>query len=63
MVVTIKKATNADTEDIFNTFAVTNQLAINTRNKIGLINKITPIYVATPFPPLNFSHIGKICPK
>ena len=24
---------------------------------------ITPKYVATPFPPLNFNHTGKICPK
>ena len=24
--------------------------------------KITPRYVATPFPPLNFNQIGKICP-
>ena len=24
---------------------------------------ITPRYVATPFPPLNFSQIGKTCPN
>ena len=27
------------------------------------IVKIIPKYVATPFPPLNFTHIGNKCPK
>ena len=29
----------------------------------GLTTNMVPKPVATPFPPLNFSQIGKICPK
>ena len=38
---------------------------IHLTTSIDILNeraKITPIYVATPLPPLNFNQTGKICP-
>ena len=40
----------------------TTQVKIN--NRLNCIDKAKriPKYVATPLPPLNFNHTGKICP-
>ena len=60
---TVKDANIDDNEEYLKTNATTIHVKINNKlNWIDNANKI-PKYVATPFPPLNFSHTGKICPK
>ena len=50
-------------EEYLNIKNTVNQVKINKAPKPNdRANKI-PKYVATPFPPLNFIQIGKICPK
>lgn len=39
------------------------QVKINTKVMLMLSAINTPRVVATPFPPLNFNHIGNMCPK
>ena len=52
-----------DNEEYLNIRETTNQVKINKKlNCSDKANNI-PRYVATPFPPLNFSQIGKRCPK
>ena len=52
-----------DNEEYLNMRETTNQEKINKKlNWSDKANNI-PRYVATPFPPLNFSQIGKRCPK
>ena len=52
-----------DKEEYLNIKATVIQVNINSNVKLyDKANKI-PIKVATPFPPLNFSHIGKRCPR
>ena len=56
---TLKVAIKDDKEDSFEIKKTISQLTEKTiANKI-LIEKSIPRYVATPFPPLNFSHTGK----
>ena len=38
------------------------QLTPKTKKKLKDNAKITPRYVATPLPPLNFNQTGKMCP-
>ena len=53
---------NADRDDMRDIVADNSQIiqVINPNNK--LIELTIPMYVATPFPPLNFNQIGKQCP-
>ena len=53
---------NADRDDMRDVVADNSQIiqVINPNNK--LIEITIPMYVATPFPPLNFNQIGKQCP-
>ena len=52
-----------DKEEYLNIRETTNQEKINKKlNWSDKANNI-PRYVATPFPPLNLSQIGKRCPK
>lgn len=58
---------HADNKEATETYLVNTIVKINiTReigNVIGNIAVIPPAAVATPFPPLNENHIGKICPN
>ena len=60
---TVKEENIDDTDEYLNIKKTINQVKIN--KKLSCIDKAnnTPKYVATPFPPLNFNQIGKICPK
>ena len=60
---TVNDPNNEDSEEYLNIRETTNQVKINKKlNCRDKANNI-PRYVATPFPPLNFSQIGKRCPK
>ena len=60
---TVIEAKIEDKEEYLNIKATVIQDNINSNVKLyDRANKI-PKKVATPFPPLNFSHIGKICPR
>ena len=52
-----------ETEEYLNINETTSHVKIN--NKLNCKDKANniPKYVATPFPPLNFSHTGNKCPK
>ena len=52
-----------DREEYFVITTIINQKKINIKPKIIFIAKMKPIYVATPFPPLNLSQTGNKCPK
>ena len=52
-----------DKEEYLNIKKITNQIIPNDIPRYKLIQQSIPTYVATPFPPLNFNHIGKTCPK
>ena len=60
---TVIEAKIEDKDEYLNIKATVIQDNIN--NKVKLYDKANkiPKKVATPFPPLNFSHIGKICPR
>ena len=54
---------SADNEEYLKFKAINNQVARKMIPcKYDIANSI-PINTAIPFPPLNLSHIGKICPK
>ena len=57
------EATNADREEYFVKNAVITQVIKKNKPWIKEIEKLIPINTAIPFPPLNFNHIGKTCPK
>jgi len=60
---TVKEENIEDIEEYLNIKNTTDQVKINRKlNPYDNANKI-PKYVATPFPPLNFNQIGKICPR
>ena len=60
---TVIEAKIEDKEEYLNIKATVIQVNINSNVKLyDRANKI-PIKVATPFPPLNFNHIGKRCPR
>ena len=60
---TVKDPNIEDKEEYLNIRETTNQVKINKKlNWRDKANNI-PRYVATPFPPLNLSHIGKRWPK
>ena len=60
---TVIEAKIEDKDEYLNIKATVIQDNINNKVKLyDRANKI-PKKVATPFPPLNFSHIGKICPR
>ena len=60
---TVIEAKIEDREEYLNIKATVIQVNINSNVKLyDRANKI-PIKVATPFPPLNFNHIGKRCPR
>ena len=60
---TVNEPNIEDSDEYLNIRETTNQVKINKKlNCSDKANKI-PRYVATPFPPLNFSHTGKRCPK
>ena len=60
---TVIEAKIEDKEEYLNIKATVIQDNINSKVKLcDRANKI-PKKVATPFPPLNFNHIGKICPR
>ncbi len=60
---TVNEANIDDSDEYLNIKAVTNQTKMNRINNCVDRAPNIPKYVATPFPPLNFSHKGKICPK
>ena len=60
---TVKDENIEDTEEYLNINDTTIHVIINKKNNCIDKAPITPKYVATPFPPLNFNHTGKICPK
>ena len=60
---TVIEAKIEDKEEYLNIKATVIQVNINSNVKLYDRANKTPIKVATPFPPLNFSHIGKICPR
>ena len=55
---TIKLPIIEEREENLNIKYVVNHVIINIKDAIGLIITSIPTYVATPFPPLNFSQIG-----
>ena len=57
-----KYAIRADIELILNTFVINTHTNSATIPIFRLSDKITPNPVATPFPPLNLSQIGKQWP-
>ena len=59
---TIKLPIIEEREENLNIKYVVNHVIINIKDAIGLIITSIPTYVATPFPPLNFSQIGNTCP-
>ena len=60
---TVKEENIDDKEEYLNISETTDHVKINKKlNWIDKANNI-PKYVATPFPPLNFSQTGKRCPK
>ena len=56
-------AMSAASEEILNAKAVSNQAAHAASPAYGTAANKTPSAVATPFPPLNFSHTGKQWPR
>ena len=56
-------ATNADKDEYLKVNAITNQIAKAIRATGQQVIKIKPNVEATPLPPLNFNHTGKLCPK
>ena len=59
---TIKDPSIEDKEEYLKIKAMNTQLAPKTIPKLKDRAVIIPRYVATPFPPLKFSHEEKICP-
>ena len=59
---TIIEAIIDDNEAYLKIIIVINHATPNIRPNKNEIPKIIPKYVATPFPPLNLSQMGKICP-
>ena len=60
---TVKDENIEDRDEYLNIRETVSHVNTNRRpNCIDRASKI-PRYVATPFPPLNFSQIGKTCPK
>ena len=55
----LKLAKSDDKEEYFEIKNVRNQTTIKTNPIDKLIENNIPIYVATPFPPLNLSQMGK----
>ena len=49
-------------EEYLNIKATKTQVKLKTIPKENDIAIIIPKYTATPLPPLNFNHIGNICP-
>ena len=60
---TVKEENIDDTDEYLNIKKTTNHVTINKILSCIDIANSTPKYVATPYPPLNFIHNGKICPK
>ena len=60
---TVIEAKIEDKEEYLNIKATVIQVNINSNVKLYDRTNKTPIKVATPFPPLNFNHIGKMCPR
>ena len=60
---TVKDENIEDTDEYLKINEITNQENINKKLSWTDSAKRIPKYVATPFPPLNFNHTGKICPK
>jgi len=60
---TVKEENIEDTEEYLNIKETASQVNINKKLNWNDKAKRIPKYVATPLPPLNFSQIGKICPK
>lgn len=58
----IAVAINADSDDILKIMAVISHDKHAAIPVIGTAASKTPNVVATPFPPLNLSQIGKLCP-
>ena len=62
-----KKTINTDEIEDKDEYLVINDISIqeiqNKKLKFSDKTNIVPIKVATPLPPLNFSQIGKMCPK
>ena len=60
---TVKLENIDDTDEYLKISETTTQVKI--KSKLNWIDKAnsTPRYVATPFPPLKFSHTGNKCPK
>ena len=57
------EAMSAESDDIFKPKATINQTSNKAKATQGLIARITPKAVATPFPPLNEKNTGYKCPK
>ena len=57
-IVKINIETSAPRDESFVIFTIKSQVIIDKIAGKGLINKKPPKRVATPFPPLNFNHIG-----
>ena len=59
----MKEETIDDKEEYFVIKAIINQDKQKNNPSLNDKTKIIPKYVATPFPPLNFNQIEKICPR
>ena len=53
----------AATAEYLNIFTTINQQLTSIIHKGHEVASMKPIQLATPLPPLNFNHIGKICPR
>ena len=51
-----------DREEYLKIIAIIIHATPKIKPSVNEIPKIIPKYVATPFPPLNLSQMGKICP-
>lgn len=60
---TIKAAVRAASEEYLNVKAIINQTAKTTTATGQQVTIKNPKLDATPLPPLNLSHIGKLCPR
>ena len=60
---TVREENIDDSDEYLNIRDTTTHVKINSKLKLNDKANKTPRYVATPLPPLNFSQIGKICPR
>ena len=56
-------AVSAERDEYLNANAITSQIPRAITATGQQVTRIKPNVEATPFPPLNFSHTGKLCPK